>query len=201
VSIEARPARVEAEADTCEEALPPSAARAHHVHILMQLQRVQEARAVAERALRQDPRSTSLAVARAVTRAAEGGREEATRECARAAAGGTLSDVERYHCAAIWLRQGGELGREAEIPDEDAAAAMHLLSGLAADARADASYFEALARLRLGDAGGAASGALDAFARRPERRFALLVARAYVALPQLPPLRAARGAVRAASGT
>jgi hypothetical protein len=174
--------RVEADAETCEEELSSSAARARQVHVLIQLQRVKEARAVAERALLEDPHSTSLMIANAVARAAEGGRVEASRDCSRAAAGGRLTDFERYQCAMIWLGQGTELGREANVSDEEAAAAMQLLSGLAGDTPADAGYLEALARLRLGDAGGAAGRALDAFARWPDRRFALLVARAYVAL-------------------
>jgi hypothetical protein len=107
---------------------------------------------------------------------------DATALCRRAADNGPLSERDGYRCAAVWLGPGA-YGKELETgPAEAAMAAMGLLSRLGADRPADAYYLEGVARLRTGDAGGAARSALEGFARWPDRLFALLLARAYIEL-------------------
>jgi hypothetical protein len=166
----------------CQAPLSPGDASALRIHALVQLGRLDEARPLAERAVADDPRAASGLAALATVRSAQGSRAEATDVCRRAAESATLSERDSYYCAAVWLGpEAPDEGVDAAAGD-DAVTALELLSRTGVDRPADAYYLEGMARLRTGDAGGAASSALEGFARWPDRTFALLVARAYLEL-------------------
>jgi hypothetical protein len=171
-------ARGETSATTCQSPLSRGDATALHVRALVQLGRLDDARALAERGVTDDPRAASALAALATVRGAEGAQPEATALCQRAAENGPLSERDSYECAAVWLGPAAYGTALETVPADAAMTAMGLLSRLGADRPADAYYLEGVARLRTGDAGGAAKCALEGFARWPDRLFALLLARA-----------------------